>query len=179
MHGESFTYCVKIDGTFTSIEGPWDQFAAQNHGIRLLRSGLIGKNLFDYIKNREIQDIYRSFHSILEKKPERVFFFPYRCDSPCYRRDMNMELSIERDTVKYVSTIIKLHKHDLDYFIDYKAQSGEIVNMCSFCKNFEMPDGIDTWHPLEEIFSRAPQSYRISHEICPNCENLVYASLRE
>ena len=176
MLGERFTYRVKPDGTILDIEGPWDQFAVQNYGLRLMRSEIMGKNLFNYITNSEIQDIYRSFHFLLERNPERVLSFPYRCDSPGYRRDMNMELSKVEDSIQYVSTIVKLHKYDSDYYVDYGSRSGIIINMCSWCKKIKLADEPQMWYPLEQIFSKVSQSYQISHSICPDCSDSIYVS---
>ena len=54
MLGENFTYRVKIDERL-QIRRSMGSLQLKITGY--VCSGLIGKNLFDYIKNREIQDI--------------------------------------------------------------------------------------------------------------------------
>ncbi len=162
-------YEVDREEVLTSVGGNWDEFAGGNQGRRLSGVEVVGKRLLDFVRGEEVRMIYRTFHQLAWKDPDRTIRFDYRCDGDLVRRYMKMEIRAIEDRIRYVSTIEREVPFDRPIALDYAGREGEFLLMCAWCKRFVYPRESGNWRELEEIFSIAPEQFSISHGICPAC----------
>lgn len=164
-------YSVDSNGKIVSIEGPWDEFAAENDGMDLNREQILGANLFKNIAGSGTREVYRTMHRYLLENPEESLEFDYRCDSPGLRRDMQMKMKNQEGLLRYSSAVVKISSHDQLLEIDYTREGDTVVVMCAWCKRIKYPDTAERWHSPARIFELANEPFMISHGICPDCCN--------
>ena len=82
-------YEVDAEDVVTRIDGEWDAFAAQNAARSCLATQVIGRSLWEFVRDPALRAIYEAlFASIRGSGGEKSF--PFRCDSPHQRRTMRM-----------------------------------------------------------------------------------------
>ncbi len=170
MDNNIVSYSTNAEGVIIEIGDSWYEFAQSNEGESLNIENIIGKNLFKYIQGNRVKHIYETMHDIVMNNSGRQISFNYRCDSPQVNRYMKMELEADRDKVLYRSTIIKEVPSTNFTTVDYNSNAGQAVVMCSWCKDFQFPQGKSAWKALDTIFEYIPEQYVITHGICPKCQ---------
>jgi hypothetical protein len=166
-------YCVDLVGNILSIDGPWDEFAAENGGVDLKSKNLIGKNLFSFISSSGVSEAFRTMHHHLNDNPTHRLEFSYRCDSPELRRDMKMVMESTGEGIRYTSSVASTSLLDPPIPIDYSTGTNEYLRMCSWCKRFKYPSESEHWNELVRLFDISPSNFTISHGICEDCRNKV------
>ena len=130
----------------------------------------------EYIADPETRHI---FNLLINRAREegRQACFNYRCDSPDYRRFMEMRISHIRamDQVEFRSRVLRLERREPVDLIDpsHVERSGEILKMCGWCKAVLVDHA---WIEVEQAVERLgiladrilPQ---ISHGMCPDCRD--------
>lgn len=166
-------YVVDDQGTILDIGGDWQEFIDKSgveDGQSMADYNMIGKNLFDFIANETVRDLYRELHrKALEGE---ICKFSYRCDGPDVARIARMELAPNKIGVKYTSTILKEMPHEMDGPISINRERDLLVRMCSICKQTQIPERGDEWFPVEEYLKRLHIPHTLSQSVCPKCTKL-------
>ncbi len=170
----------KIDGENRIIYGneEWDSFALENYGEEIVSEKILGKNLFDYIQDITIKQIYLD---IIEKvRQGREINIDYRCDAPTLKRLLKMYVKLENNgIVKFVSEPIQITPQQYIYLLDPKLpKEDKPIPMCSWCKRIK----IETeWEDLENAINKYQLLVQdklpfLTHTICEKCfENIKKA----
>ncbi len=167
---QTLQYRVDPSGIIVSIEGPWDEFAVGNDAKRsVTRKETLGKNLLRLIKGQGVQHVYKMLQDYLLAHPEKKAVFDYRCDGVGIRRFMNMEVQASNGQILYRSTIEREERAPELKPIDYDRAGEIFVVLCSFCKAFRYPQDSEDWRPLEDLFGKVPETFSVSHSVCPVC----------
>ncbi|BCS32182.1 hypothetical protein TBR22_A13920 [Luteitalea sp. TBR-22] len=103
---------------------------------------------------------------------QREVCFPFRCDTPDFRRLMRMRITPQpRGAVAFESSLVGVQpRAHVEVLEGTGASGGSIVTMCSWCKRVDA-DG--AWLEVEEALARlGADAYHLpalSHGICPRC----------
>lgn len=177
-------YIVSTGGEILAIgERHWDSFANDNLPGGLPSSGLLGRNLFNFIKGEDVRDCYRALHATLISGGSRTSF-EYRCDAPDIERRMLMSISsFEPDNhppvILYQSQIIDQRIRVPVPFLEAgnyikPYDDNDLASICSFCSRVAWPVGPErgerTWLTADEYYEKGGSSQVVlSHGICPSC----------
>ena len=170
-----FVHRVDSEGRIGFVNDDWLAFAAEN-GWRISAKQVLGTQIMDNIEDPQTRHIYNLLIDRVREEGCEARF-NYRCDSPHYRRFMEMRIHHIRaqDQVEFRSRVLRLEQREpvdlLDTSLD--KRSDEILNMCSWCKAVLVDE---TWVEVERAVEQLgiladPVLPRISHGICPDCRN--------
>jgi hypothetical protein len=138
-----------------------------------ISNSIVGHNLFQFIDGVEVRHLYKALADKVLKTGIPITF-PYRCDGPKTRREMQMRLSLEGRMVKYESTVIRETPRERE--LPHQSPSGDnFVAICSFCQKYRFPVTSTIWNELERLLMerRLPAEFRFTHGICENCFTAV------
>jgi hypothetical protein len=168
-----FVHRIDRDDRISFVNGAWLEFAAEN-GWRKTPNQVLGSPLMPQIAGAETRHIYRL---LIERTraSDRTTRFCYRCDSPGFRRFMEMRVgSAGQGQVEFRSRVLRLERRTTPMEVLDAARrdrSVDVLTICSWCKSV-LTNGV--WWELEDGLRRTgilasiglPQ---ISHGICPAC----------
>jgi hypothetical protein len=171
-----FIHRIDSEGRISFVNDAWLAFAAEN-GWSTTVSQVVGSLLMQQIADAETRHIYRLLIDRTLGEGHRSRFL-YRCDSPDYRRLMEMRISKSApDQVEFCSRVLHLKQRDAFDVLDpaFRKRSKAIVTVCSWCKAF-LAD--HAWLEVEQAIGRLGLFTetglpRISHGICPTCSQLM------
>ena len=184
MNEDVFVYRIDIDNTIVTVSRNWDSFAHGNAWNSECRpEDVVGHSLWDFIHDTQTRDLYEEvFRRVRVGKPCGPI--PFRCDSPCERRFLELVLEPLPDgMIEIVSTIVRTELRDPVRLLDGETErSKDIIMICSICKKIETPPngwtevetGLSTLRPFE--CDRMPL---LTHGVCPDCYQVVMAELND
>lgn len=176
-----FSHTVDASGNISGVNDEWVDFAAENGAPELTKEAVAGRPIWDFMEGKETRHISRL---ILDKvrKTGRTITLPYRCDSPDFKRYLEMEISRgEDEQVVFRSRVLRLEKREHAGLLDAQAvRSEKMLTICSWCRRVRTPEG---WAEVDDavrtlgLFSMdtLPQ---ITHGMCEDCSNLVASKLK-
>lgn len=176
-----FIYRIDAENSLVSVNDEWEQFAVENNSKDLTRSAIQGKNLLQFISDRETAGIFSELIQIAREK-DRVIRIQFRCDSPSLVRFMEMTITpLAAGHIEFCNRTVKIEERDPVSIIDSSIpRSNSTLKLCSWCKNAHTDHG---WLPLEETIQfidnldmNAPP--KISHGICPSCEAEMFTTIK-
>ena len=151
----------------------WLNFAVENGVDELKEETLLGRPLWKFISDDSTIHLYQTMLSRVREE-NLSFSIPFRCDSPDYRRFMQMNIIPSGNgTVSFESRILKLEPRDhVELLETDHAHTGEFIRMCSYCnKVFVAGSGwcdVELAIELLDLFS-AEALPQITHTICSAC----------
>jgi len=168
------SYWIDSNETVVKIVGPWDAWLGHDgevpeHGRK---HKVVGNSLFSFIVGDGVRHVYRTMHArILETG--RTIEFPFRCDSAWFRRDMQMRIGREGNSLRYDSVLISETRRPRP--LPRPAPAADtLVAMCSFCKVYRFPIESPLWKDIESLFvePNLPELFSITHSLCEHCAAL-------
>jgi hypothetical protein len=172
-----FVHRIDGDGCIGFVNDAWLAFAAEN-GWRISDRQVLGSPLMAYIGDPETRHIYKLLIDRARQQGRKARF-NYRCDSPEYRRFMEMLIDHNRvlDQVEFHSRVLRLERREPVNLIDptHEQRSDEILTMCSWCKAVLVDQAwIEVELAVERLGILADQALpQISHGICPGCRDRI------
>jgi len=168
-------FILKIDHSdrIIFVNEHWLNFARENDADGLIKSSILGQSLWKFICDDSTIHLYQTMLA-RARKEKLSFSIPFRCDSPDYRRFMEMKITPSgNEAISFESWIVKLEPREhVGLFEAGHERSDELIRVCSYCKKiFAAESG---WHDVEEaitlldLFS-AEKLPQITHTICPSC----------
>ncbi len=163
----------------------WDRFAPENGAPEQRAAGIVGRHLFEFVSEPELQQSYRALADKVISTGEPAVIAA-RCDSPGAVREVR--LSIGRLPLRdngpgllFQARIVTraarppLDVFDLRALLSVLGQQADlpIVTMCSFCQQLRRPGSRDDddWVSAEEYYRLGGVSrVRISHGMCADCD---------
>jgi hypothetical protein len=152
---------------------------AEDAGVPDLPAEVMGKNLFLYMAG-QLTHIW--YHLLVERARQGVeITFPFRCDSPVLRRELQMVMRPLKDNgVEFESYPIVEAPRAFTPLLDPTiARSLETVTMCAWCKQLRSVIG---WLEVEQAVTilqafTEPFPPTIDYGICSADENRLKALL--
>lgn len=166
------TYYIDKNDNIVYLSNEWQLFAEQNRAAYLTEDTICYKSLFEFINDARCQYIYQVLINKVRKK-QRKITFPFRCDSPCKKRYMQMEMiPLEGDSIAFKSCIIREELRQPVLIIDVnRSNSVDILKICSWCKKIQINN---FWIEIEEAIEKYALFQtrllpRLSHGVCSQC----------
>lgn len=187
---DGIVFITAADGTILSVgKRNWNQFALENGGAGMFDGrGVIGRSMFDFISGDDVREAYRGYLTALRTGSAQRARLMSRCDSPTVRRELWIVITpMQQDSVVdgfliQSLTVAESVRPPIDLF-DFQAilersrrdRALPILAMCSYCQDVRYPSGSGerdgTWLPAEDYYHLGGNAnVRISHGICPACE---------
>ena len=165
-------YWISASGTILRVESENADLVRKEGGIFLqpfTADHIIGRNLFEFIKGIEIHHLYQALMNKVLRTGVSITF-PYRCDGPHVRREMIMSLSLENETVRYESILLRETPRERQIPAGTNSAT-TLVAICSFCQRYRFPLTSTIWKDLDYLLLEAelPDKFDFSHGLCRAC----------
>ena len=167
--------------TIVTVGGAWDQFALENGTPELLAPAPIGRPLMLFVTDATTVQLYEQiFQRVARIK--RPVTFPIRCDSPEFRRHLDLTIATTPSGCFSVSTtLVRFEsRRRVDWSRGGTRHKGSIV-MCGWCKRV----GVEgKWVEVEDamltlrLFERPVQPL-LQHGICRDCHRRMLTLLED
>lgn len=165
-----------------ALSDNWDAFARQNCAVGLAPGEVLGRSLWDYIKDETTRRLYQVLLRAVRSKGLSLSF-PYRCDSPRMRRYMMMHLTPRADgSVTFVNELVETRARSPEvYFRSVLAPNTQYFVMCSVCNRVRFYE-TDNWQEVEEAFTTLAQvddPLEVVYEVCESCSGSLRQTLQQ
>jgi hypothetical protein len=173
------SYWIDSTGTILRLDGPWQRWLAKDGELpdSCREANVVGNSLFSFIEGEGVRHVYDTMIlRVLETG--RTIEFPFRCDSPWLRREMQMRISPDGGVVRYDSMLLNEIRRRRP--LPQPTPSTDIlVAMCSFCKAYRFPIESRLWKGIESLFMvlELPDHFSVTHGICDRCLDLCLREL--
>ena len=178
MSTTSFIVSYTLDraNRIVGVGGSWDNFALENDASNLLEPHVLGREIIDFV----VGDTTRIFlftmldsSRVLEKPITR----PYRCDSPQYRRFMEMTLEPRPQGVIELRHRL-LRVEAVDYPIKFTAVPGNapkgLIKRCSMCNQIKIKgDWLESSEAISKGLLAKADQCQVIYGVCENCQRLL------
>jgi hypothetical protein len=179
-----YVYRIDRNDMIVFISDSWLAFAEANEGADSCHPSLvINEPIWDFIAGPETRHLYQVIIGNVRSRKREVTIH-YRCDSPAYRRFMEMTvIPLEDGSVEFRSSVLRIEERDIVALLEDRGPpSGDMITMCSFCKKVRLPG--DEWVEAEVAVERldlfgAQRLPQITHGACRPCYDMVFTELRD
>ncbi|MEP7177087.1 MAG: hypothetical protein ABI860_11095, partial [Gemmatimonadales bacterium] len=148
-----------------------------NAGAPLSSPEILGRSLWDFVRDVDTQHIYRLLHRRVRGTgaPVRLHF---RCDAPALRRLLALELSAVGDErlAYHVRIMREEARISVRLLEPHSTRSDEFVTVCSWCNRVAAPP--EGWLEVEQAVAALGlfddvQPPQLTHGICGACDSLL------
>jgi hypothetical protein len=173
-------YWIDAQDRIIRVNDEWAKFAAENDGGPVgPAAGILGRNLWSFIEDPTLCNLYREM--VLLARKGRPIAFSFRCDAPCFRRVFQMRISGGlRDEVEFASTLESEEARDAVSLLDcHQPRNEQFVRMCSYCQRVHANS---QWMPVEAAvvalgLMSGTTIPAITHGICEDCYAKMMAEI--
>ncbi|MDP2045758.1 MAG: hypothetical protein Q8L00_06025 [Deltaproteobacteria bacterium] len=176
-----FIWIIDDADKIVHVNDDWLAFAQENSAPQLTASLVLDQSTWRFIQGQETSYIYQQIFRRVRagKSPVK---FPFRCDSPDYRRFMEMQLSIlPGDAIQLMTHMLREERRDPVNLLDSPWDlTREYLKICSWCKRINIPGR--GWGEIEaaivalDLFGHRPMP-RMTHTICDSCRSALRLEL--
>ena len=166
-------YCIDQNDHLVEINDHWDVFANENNCHSLGKNSVYGLPIWNFITGDETRHIHRVLLKRAKSKGA-IKDLPFRCDSPEYRRFMELSITPkDNGFIEYRCKLIKTEVRDTpSIFVNENNSKTTFLKMCSWCNKFEVAK--DNWVEIEEAVNclellSGEELPGISHAMCDAC----------
>lgn len=171
---EGLSYIVDAADTIVAVSGRWDDFARNNEGDEILSSKIIGKKLDQFIHGDETLMFVRTMIMSVRvlKKP---ILRTYRCDSPLFKRFMEMTLQPhEGGAVEVIHRQLRSEPmvNKVRFLAAPPGTKGPLVKRCSVCNRVRIEN---TWSEIDAAVEARrlalgdELALKVIYGVCPDC----------
>lgn len=170
----SLTYRIDSEDRIVFISPGWDNFADENFGQTSKSHNILGKKLWEFIKDPQTSQIYIMLVEKVRKTGEKIKV-PFRCDSPEFRRYLFMEIKeLEGGIIEFNSILEKVERREKVRLLEEDVErSSDFVKVCSWCKKvyFEQDK---KWYEVEDFVQKMNLFSEqilpmLTHTMCDSC----------
>lgn len=172
------THCIDLDDRIVFVDQRWLLFALENGTPELNEQAVLGRELWDFIYDKETRHIYRLLIKAVRRDRE-IITVPFRCDGPDRIRVMEMDIIPLLDgVVRFDSRLLSETARPSVRLLDpSEERSDEYLTICSWCKRVRLPD--NGWVEAQEAVARlglfaATPLPNLTHGVCPACNERVF-----
>lgn len=173
-------YRVNSKDEFIFFNKEWARFAIANDGAELLPEKILNRTLWEFITGDITAGLYKEI--IRRVRMGHVAHFNFRCDSPGFRRFMEMTITLQNgDEVQFETILINEEEREPQELLYKDApRTNDLIRMCGWCNKFGVDEGV--WMEIEDavsalhLFERRSLP-RITHGICDSCAETMRGQL--
>ncbi|MDX1656747.1 MAG: hypothetical protein R3310_16175 [Candidatus Competibacteraceae bacterium] len=167
-----FVYCIDDEDQIAFVNQAWLEFARENAASSLVAEAVLGRRLWHFIADPQVVHLYRGMLERVRGQGGELQL-PFRCDSPHWRRFMQLHIHRQGQWVCFESRILRQeHRAPVALLEADKAREREWLRICSWCKKVQVEGR--GWMEVEravaalKLFDSAtlPQ---LTHGMCPLC----------
>jgi hypothetical protein len=174
-------YEIDAHDHIVRVNAGWYDEARTSFDARLQDPRLIGRGLWDLIREPTTRQLYEPLIARVRRHAVRVDF-AFRCDTPDERRLLRMRVvPAQHQHVAFQVRLLESQFRDpVELLRIDRASSDSFIRMCGWCKRLPIPGGF--WVEVEEALQAfalfdAELLPAISHGICPECREKVTRGL--
>jgi hypothetical protein len=157
----------------------WDDFADQNGGVHLRRTGQVGRCVLDSTAE-PLKAFYQSAfdQALAESQPWQ---HQYECSSPGLYREFHMQvLPLHAPpSLVVVNSLVIERAHDRviqpSLAVRYRSSVG-VITMCMHCRRTRRRGQPDRWDWVPDFLVSPPDA--LSHGLCSTCFLYYYPDMR-
>jgi hypothetical protein len=171
-----FEYELDATDRIRDVSDRWLDFARENDAAHLTREAVVGHSVWDFIADDRTRHLYAQ---LFERARDygQVLCVPFRCDSPDFRRFMELDIVSRADGGLVIESRLLCEEPREPVWV--RRSAGPVIQMCGWCKKVRTDD--DTWVEIEEAANPETLATRpgldISHVTCPACYSQARAQL--
>jgi hypothetical protein len=169
-------YRLDADDCIVEVGGDWEDFASANEAPHLLSGNVIGQSLWDFVRGRSLQELYRTLLEHVRTSGKNLRF-AYRCDSPDERRYMDMELLLQpHNIIEFRSRLVRSETNPLPLRVRAAATGSAMFVRCSICNRLCVNDRwLETRDAVSEGLFVKGSELRVVFGVCQPCKQDIYA----
>ena len=164
-------YSIDKHDRLTRVSSSWTAFAIENDAPELIAEKVHGRSLWEFIADSTTEHLYRRI--IANVRGGGVATFGLRCDSPGWRRSLEMTISPGAGEVVFDVRVLTIEPREPQDLFDRNAvHSDEFVTVCGWCNKVEAPEG--SWAEVEDavfildlFWTKRPP--RLDQSVCDDC----------
>ena len=176
MNRDTLIYRLNSQDELIYVNEEWVAFAHVNDSPELLPENVLGCSLWNFISDETTRQLYREI--LRQVRAGRSTNFIFRCDTPEYRRHLEMTISAQDDGVVQFATRVlrKEARQRQDLLGRYVPRTDDLLRICGWCKRVDV--GGERWEEVEEavrtlsLFEQNPLPC-LTHGICEVCYEVV------
>lgn len=170
-------YCIDSDDVITEVDQGWITFALHNDGESCLPDRVIGRSIWDYIRDPTLRSLYSELFNHVRSRG-RAASFPFRCDSPTEQRFQRMFVEKHGDEIRVRSVIERTETVEPVPRILAASPGQDLLKRCSICLDIEV-EGL--WFSLpdalaEGALGRPERDIAMVHSVCEPCRSGILRS---
>jgi hypothetical protein len=162
------------------LNDAWIRFAVDNHGYNLTPRQVLQHPLWNFLTDDVTRQVYAD--SVRRVRKGQDVRFDMRCDSPSFRRFLELSISLcPEGQVEFTTREIRREvRTPISLLITGIPRSYDLLHMCSWCKRVEMEN--NTWVEIEDAVARLqlylqPSLPSLTHGICDECMSRIHDTL--
>ncbi len=170
-------YRIDSKDRLAEVGEGWLSFATANRGLALQASHILGRPLWDFLADATTTQLYQAMVQRLRRGGPPVRF-RFRCDAPCRRRLLAMEITGGPDGgVGFkVTSVLEQPRPSVSLLEPEVTRGAGLLAMCGWCKRSRLPTG--GWVEVEEAIQRlglfgGEAMPGVTHGICPPCYTTI------
>jgi hypothetical protein len=181
LYQRRFIWIIDAADKIVHVNNDWLAFAGENTAPQLTVTVVLNQPIWRFIQGQETSYLYQQIFRRVRAGKSPVTF-PFRCDSPDYRRFMEMQLSIlPGDAIRLMTHILREERRDPADLLDaLQDMAREYLKICSWCKRLNIPG--QGWGEIEaaivalDLFGHHPMR-QMTHTICDSCRGALRLEL--
>lgn len=175
-------YRIDSNDKIEYANAEYDRFALANEGLDFTRDKVYDRPIWNYIGDETTREIYRElFRRVREGRTAQ---FQYRCDSPDFRRHLEMKLvRVGIDGIEFRTWPISIEKRPNQALLDVTLpRASAMLVICGWCKRVQIDGG---WAEVEDAVKQlglmeSSKPPLLTHGICERCaEEMLRSTLGE
>lgn len=137
-----YSYRIDESDRIVFVCPTWLEFAAENAGAELTEAAVIGQPLWRFIADIDCRAVYQTLFSIVRREVPNIDF-PFRCDSPSVRREMQMHISrLPNDHVQLETELLSESPRPYSPLLDPKIKRNDKwITSCAWCNRVKTDSG--------------------------------------
>lgn len=179
--GGELLYQVNDRDEIVFVNESWSEFAKANGGEGLIALRVLGQPLWSFITDATTRQLY---DDVLKRvRTGLQVQFQFRCDSPSWRRLLEMTvLQAPGGVIEFHTRTIRVEHREYQALLEPdRVHSDEFLPMCAWCKKVDIGGA---WAEVEEAVTRLrlferPLLPQLTHGICQGCYTEMMKLLEE
>lgn len=182
---DGVAYLAGSDGAIIAVgRERWGSLTGQVGAAHIAPDAIVGRSLFDMIDGDDVRNAFEAMHRRVATLARVILTYEYRCDAPGMKMLMKMSISAltskgRLQGVLYQSTLLSAaDRVPLEYLNNSERLREErrladlpFVKICQFCAKVTLRAWDGEWVEPTAYYQRGGQNeVRLSHGICPTCE---------
>lgn len=172
-------YELDAEDCIQAVSLNWLEHACLNGAPELKQEAVIGRSLWDFVEGKETRHLSSLLFSAARQR-QRPLGFPFRCDSPTYRRFVRLSVVPLLDSALEVSseTVREELRRYVALLDPQVSRSADFLTICSWCKRILLSG--NEWVEVEMAIHRldlfgATLLPQLSHGVCGECASRIDA----